>query len=81
MGNMNYYEKMMGMLTESMEKVSKAFEKAYDEEHEAIKRLDICKDYVQAVSGLGVVMSTVSLLRPIESYGGYLGVSNAIEPQ
>lgn len=81
MGNMNCYEKMMGMLTENMEKMSKAFEAAYDEEPEAIKRLDICKDYVQAVSGLGVIMSTVRLLRPIEPYGGFMGVSNTIDPQ
>ena len=81
MGNMNCYEKILGMLTENMEKMSKAFEAAYDAEPEAIKRLDICKDYVQAVSGLGMVMNTVRLLRPIESCGGCLGVPNAIDPQ
>lgn len=81
MENMNYYEKMLGLLTESIEKMHEAFKAAYDAEPVMHRKLDICKDYAQAVSGLGMVMSALSMMRPREAFNGFMPLGKAPDPQ
>ena len=81
MENMDCYEKMLDMLTENMGKMSEAFKDAYDAEPVAHRRLDICKDYAQAVSGLGLVMNAVGLMRPKEVFNGFMALGKAPDPQ
>ena len=64
---MNAYEKMMEMLLEDMEKMHQAFADAY-EQAEVKDRLQVCQQYAQTVSGLGLMMSTMSMLKP-RDYG------------
>lgn len=69
----NRYDHLMNMLTEDLEMAHGAFAGAYASEGAAHRRLEVCRDYAQSISGIGMVLSTVSLLRPREDHTMMLG--------
>lgn len=78
--NMSVYERLMDMLAGDLEKMHDAFIDAYGKATEAEKKMELCKEYAQTVSGLGLLLSTLNLMRPMESYHG-MGVGLGCKEQ
>lgn len=66
--NKNYYDRLMDLLTEDMEKMHESFLSAYEAEKDTKRRMETCREYAQSISGIGMVLSTISLLRPKEDF-------------
>lgn len=76
----NLREKMMDLLAKDMEKMHEIFADACEAEQDPRKRMEVCHEYAQTISGLGLMLSTVSMMRTTDDFpmmglglGGLMG--------
>lgn len=63
------YEKLMGMVTEGMERVHNTYMTEMDKA-KPDKMGEVAKDYSMAMMGFATLMSTVGILKPLEPVPG-----------